>query len=185
MFISIENIAKKYAYAYIALFQDELSEGSLIKLQNTLCFFIEKKVVLAYMGIPTLSEKFKMDLIEIVVREYMLEKGFKNLLFLLIKQHRLMLIIPVIKQIIYQYQKKIGIFVAKISTSHALNTEEKTKIVSFIQKKTGAVRVLPTFIVQPTLISGIRIQTDIWLFENSVQKMLESMALTTYKQVGL
>ncbi|MBQ8214857.1 MAG: ATP synthase F1 subunit delta [Clostridia bacterium] len=72
------------------------------------------------------------------------------------------------------YRTKNGIIQAKITSAALLSDEQKCAIVSAVERKTGKT-VEPRFVVDASLLAGLRVEAGGELFENSAKSKLEEI----------
>ena len=106
-------------------------------------------------------------------------EGIDKLIDLLITDKRLMLMADILYEISHLYMQQHAIIDWTISSSDELSPEEKKSLEQFLVQKT-AMQIVPTYIIDQTLIAGIRLQSDTFLWEYSVKSQLNALA-RTYK----
>lgn len=185
MLITSEIIAKKYAIALLNVTKEDISETMLRQLELFAIFLKKQKSVLAYLALPTLSSTAKQNLVEKITKHFGLEALLTRLIFLLMSKRRIYLLGLAIKHIIKQYQKRHAISVFFVSTSHPLQEQEKQRIIDSIAQITPHRKIQATFSVVPSLISGIKIQSDTLLWEQSINRLLQRIQQTTFQRAGL
>lgn len=185
MLLTSEILARKYAKAYFRMNQRTISDEHIMQLKNLLEFCSLHKSLLSYLTIPSLSDQTKQHVIQTLCDTYAQSSSLNNLFNLLIAHKRVELIIPVITSIIRLYNTKNNILTVSIQTSHTLDEQELASIIKFVQTKTGAHTVIPSVALNPNLICGIRVSTETWLWEHSVQRLIATATSSVLRQVEL
>lgn len=186
MIITTEIIAKKYAVAFLNVFGKSISEESLqhiAHLEKAITATHKKFLVL--LSIPILSPAVKKHVIDEIATYFKLNTAFIQLMNTLIAHKRVHLLDQIIKHIINEYQKIHHLDVFTIEVSHALQEQEKTRIINFIKNFMPQHTIKTEFKVQPKLISGMRIKSDTFLWEQSIQKRLQLVKQNMFRRVGL
>ena len=120
---------------------------------------------------PHLAIDKKETALALLVEKFSLDQPYTKLLTLLLKHGRITLLTSVLKYLLkccVQYKKEENF---TITSSHDLSSEEKQKVHAFIQAKTKNT-ITSSFSVDPTLICGIKLQSDKHIWERSITKKL-------------
>jgi len=184
MQVAIELYAKKYAIAYMNLYGKELTIRGLEMLQEFADFIKQYPGVVESLALPSIAQEAKSKVIAMLAERYYFGAGFCRLLQLLIDHKRLDYLQLVIVNIIRIYRKLNGILSIKVSMSHQLTTGEKELINNFIRERTNYKTVQADYIMAPELLSGLRIQSDDFLWERSIRKLLRHVEQTMLQRVG-
>lgn len=184
MLIGKSKISKKYARAFLRAYPEEYSVNFLQALKH-FSSLIEKNTMLqATLSLPSLSAEEKQDLIKLVVKESSLPQSIENLLLTLSQHHRIELLAPVLKKIIFlaKQQRKEKHFT--ITSSHPLSQTEQTAVKSFILKSIKG-PLETDFVCDKALISGIQIKSDTLFWERSIAKHLNDVKRAILRQENL
>jgi F-type H+-transporting ATPase subunit delta len=184
MQMDVSRISGKYAQAFLNVFFDQVSADLIKKLEKLETFLKENKLFFVYLRIPSIPMQLKQEALDKFAKLLELGDPFKRMLFLLLKQNRIDFLDDIVSKILtlYRCRKKIQLF--KISTSHPLDEKEKERVIKFV-KGLASGEVVCKFWVDAKLISGMRIQSDSFLWERSVAKQLRDVKRSIFKQVGL
>jgi|SaaInlStandDraft_4_1057021.scaffolds.fasta_scaffold19948_2 F-type H+-transporting ATPase subunit delta len=176
----IENtIAKKYAIAFLNLFEKKLTIGCLKSFESFSRFLDANKLFSATLSIPSISLKNKIATLEIICTKQNINPLITKIIILLLRNKRIEILDKVIKSILFFHKKRLQVQKFIISTSHTLDEKEKEEI-SFFIKRTINDTVKTTFIIDKHLISGVRIKSDGLLWERSIAKRLRSIRTTSF-----
>jgi len=186
MLITSEILAKKYAAAYLRCYRDELSDEKLERLAFFERFLATHKGVLLSLTIPTLTIEAQTHILQKMADHFHVTEGLQKLIALLIRHKRLVLLRFVLRLVHDLYYQGKGIIFFTISSSHALSAEEKQQLLAFTHSIMGSsIQVRAIFAVEPEMIAGIRIKSDIYLWERSINKLLHQVQQTMIQRVGL
>lgn len=167
------RVAQKYAQAFLATYVKNIDEEEIERIQlagNTLKNNIEAKSILAM----PVHEVMQRQFIEMLCKTFNLPASIQRLLSILAQHYRLHLTSTIFLRIAKLYFRTHGIETVTIKSSIQLSPEQQHEILSFITKKIGK-KMRPVFMIDTTLISGIRIQSDSFLWEYSVRKQLNAI----------
>ena len=185
MLVLSEIIAKKYTSAYVRQYRHEISASTLEKLQNFRKILHNNKTFLFCLTTPISDDATREKVVLRISKHFDLHGGILKLVDLLIKHKRGVLIGIVFAQIEKWYYKDNNIQVFNVHTSHNLTDSDKHRALDFIKRVSGAKNVQADFCVEPKLISGMRIQSDYFLWERSINKLLRQVKQQMFARVGL
>lgn len=169
--------AKRYAIAFLNCYESEL-ESKYIKGFSQLALFLKNnRWIYAYLNISNISHATRLTLIEKLCSVIKLPSCTHKLILLLLERKKLTLLDSVLDQVALLYRMRKGEMAFTISTAHSLSDEEKDQI---IQQLHNLVTPLCTahYVLDPSLINGIKIQSSTLLWERSVKKVIRSINLS-------
>ena len=174
MQVRINLIAKKYAVAFLDLFFDQLSDSYIDKIIELENFLKKNQLFYIYLRIPSLPYSVKQKALDKLVYAFDLGESGKRLIFLLLDQRRIEILDKILNKIVvlYRLRKKIELF--KVLSSHDLSKTEKEKVLKFIKNVANG-QVIANFFVDEKLITGLRVQSNAFLWERSVAKQLRDV----------
>lgn len=177
-------MAKKYANAFVNLYFDEFTDTFLRKLTNLADFFKKNRYAYVYLRIPTISRRVKTEALDKIASAFKLEIEIKKLMYALLDNDRISILDTVLNyiQVVYRFREGIEIF--KSISSHPLAQEEKEKVKLFIKNNTKN-KILIKFLVDEKLIIGLRIQSNDFLWERSIEKQLNDIKKFMLRRAGL
>lgn len=172
-----EIIAKKYAKAFLNLFIDEISLAMYQRIVELERFFKARREVLAFLALPHIKSTEKCKALDVVIEKFSLPGSFKRLVAILVESKRVFLFPLVLRYItmIYRQRKGIAAFIIKSSTS--LDKQALDSIEQFLAKKTDK-KILSEHVLDKSLIAGIRLESDQYLWEYSVAKKLKVLMMS-------
>ncbi|HBS48065.1 TPA: hypothetical protein DEO28_02360 [Candidatus Dependentiae bacterium] len=171
MIESKNSVAKKYAVAFLDLYSDQLTLDDMQKISNFEFFLKDRGYFYVSLSIPGILFETKEFVVSKMIKFFGLKECLKNLIILLLKSGRIDILDLVLKNIWNQYKKIKNIESFKIMSSHSLSQAEKDiaekTLNNFLHKK-----VLTQFLVDPSLIVGLRMESLTLLWERSIRKEL-------------
>ena len=185
MAIEFEIIAKKYARAFLNANHTTISNKTIEQCAKLAQFLTTHKNILPWLSLTLVPPEKKIAFLERVIAALSLDTSIKILIGTLYKHKRVLYLCAVVKNIIKEYQKRRGIVIFAVSTSHPLQDDEKQRIIDFIQHEVPGKTVQTEFAVNPALISGIRIKSDSLLWERSISKLLHHVKQSLFARVEL
>lgn len=180
--MSIKNsvIAKRYAVAYLNIFLHKLNDQDLFKIKTAYDFLIAHDQIFFLLTLPNISLSDKTNLIDLFLEKFNLSFDLKKIFLLLVKDNRISLLKDVFKIIIDLYQIRKNIIIFDISSSDPLDKNDMDIIMKFLYKNTNN-DILPIYRIDKSLIAGIKLQSDSFLWECSIRKQLASTKKLLYK----
>lgn len=174
MIVSESKLAKKYATAFLNVCKKEGHTVHTEILSTFANFVTSNKVFQATLSLPSLSYDKKTEIIELVTKKLQLSSSLKKLIFLLLKDKRIDLLGIVLRKILLLHRQQQQKHHFHVSTSHKISDSEKEAILNFI-KTLVSNKVTASFDVDITLLSGIKIKGNTFLWERSIAKQLRKI----------
>jgi len=171
-------LSKRYATAFLSLYDKKITPAVLHSLQDLLVFLEGRRPTFVLLVCPTLDIQQKIALLEKGLEKYHLADVIMPIATLLLQHKRIELAVPVLEQIVRLHHKMHGIVPVVIQTSHSITRQEQEQLSIFAQSLCKARSINPTFVVQKELISGIRIKSENVLWERSLANVLDSIKQT-------
>ena len=175
-YATIELIVRKYASAFINVFFDELDQRDYDNILAARKFLREQKRALFFLQLPALEYEVKKHGIKTFADEFDLPASVRKLLYLLLEHNRVFLITDILWKITELYKERKDMLTFIISSSHELSTEDISVIKGFLAHLSGKA-IMYTYTIDKNLIAGIRLQSTTLLWEYSVRKHLNTIAL--------
>lgn len=169
-------IAKRYAQAFLNLSINDLTDADFINVQHAIVFFSQNRPLLALLKVPHIKSEEKIAALQqVLIANHKLPEVFITLIALLVRDKRAALVLETLEQLKKLYRDHQNIEFYKISSSHALDDTELTTLQNFLAQKTGHT-IFYTYTIDPSLIAGIRMQSNERLWEYSIKKQLASLS---------
>jgi len=174
MILADTRLVKKYATAFLNACKKEKRSVHVEIISTFENFVTANKVFQATLDLPSLSIDKKHETIEFVSKKLQLSPCLKRLTFLLLNHKRIYLLDEILRTILLLQTQQKQKHHFNVYTSHKISETEKNKIINFI-KKTVSNDVTASFDIDITLISGLKIKGDTFLWERSIAKKLRDI----------
>lgn len=184
MIIVESHIAKKYASAFLNVYEKKCDDSCMKALLNFSNFLHINHMYLATLNIPSLSIEKKKSIIDSVSKKLLLPESIKTLTLLLLKDKRVDLLDEVLKKIIFLHKQRVSEHSFVVSSSHDLTSEEKESVITFIKSQISN-SVKTSFTIDKSLISGIKIEGNTFRWERSIAKELRNIEQKLSRQEEL
>lgn len=171
MDISAHYIAKKYAKAFLKLYNSHLDERQITYAEEFISFLTSHKRALFYASFIPQSEEIK-NIFSKYFKEFKLLEIWLKLIDILQNHKRLDLLPLVFNNIIKFYNQNQKIYSITVASSIPLTENGKIPIINFLKEKIGS-KVKINFIVDKSLIAGIKIYNDTLRWEYSIAKQIK------------
>jgi ATP synthase F1 delta subunit len=169
------NLAYKYANAFLNVYRDRLNDGDIKSIATMRQFLSKHPRLLFLLQVPSIKKTMKEKWLGSFCQHFNVSASFKNLITLLLSHRRVFLLPAILKAIIDSYQKRHHIEHITIKSSIPLPLSYRHDVESFIKRHIKGIHYYH-YEVDPTLIAGIRIQSDTILWEYSMNKRLRDIA---------
>jgi F-type H+-transporting ATPase subunit delta len=167
-------LAKKYAQAFLNLYIQSLSYDDYTTFKTAAEALKNNHSFFSLLNIPTLSLKQKTDALFAVLESLHISSSLNPLIKLIIKHQRIFLIPELFEALVQIYEQRKKIIPFTIMCSHTLQPQSLETLKKFLSKKTDA-HITYNFVVNKKLIAGIRMRSDLFLWEYSVAKQLRTI----------
>jgi len=167
-------IARKYAKAFLNLYEDQISIKHLNNIRKLEQFFYSHKKIIYFLSIPNILATTKEKLLSELFQKFNLEALLQPLINLLSNNKRLFLINDILKHIKLLYKEYNNIMRFAIISSHEMIPQDIEIIEKFLAYKANKT-VISTYKIDKELIAGIRLQSSTLLWEYSIHKQYETL----------
>lgn len=170
MNVQDSKLAKKYAAAFLNIYENQLSLDDYFALQQAVHFFDDNRQLLTYFKLPRILAE-KKEALRKIQEAFNLPKVMDTLMELLLDHQRLFLIKYVFEALLILFRERNNIMTFSIISSHTLEKNQLQSIKDFLEKKTRNT-ILYNKEVDKKLIAGIRLQSTTYLWEYSIEQQL-------------
>ncbi len=175
MIVDIRVLSRKYATAFLNIFKKDIKPDFIVKLSELSEFLKSHKQSEVYLRMSTIPNKKKREVLLKLFAGFELDNTvLEKLLDVLLVKNRVQIISHVLAQVIIIYNKKNKIAEAQFRYSHELDNATKKAIENSFQEKLG-LSIHYKYILDKSLIAGVRLNTDAALWEYSVRQQLEPL----------
>jgi len=173
-------IATKYAKAFLNVFIGDLSLSDYRRIVGLEQFLKDRRDVLAFLALPHIEPSAKHEALASVIEKFSLPTCFNRLVIVLVEGKRSFLFPLILYFVARFYRRRKGIEDFMIKSSSYLNADALKTIEQFLARKTGR-QVLSEYDIDKSLIAGIRLKSDDYLWEYSVAKKLRTLMISPMK----
>lgn len=170
-------LAQRYAQAFLNVITGPFSVEECDCIAQVDALYRAMPTLLFYLQMPLFSYDSKKQSLELVRKRYCLPPVLATLDLLLLEQNRIFLLPMVYQMLVEQSHLRAGRVPCAIMSAQQLSWRERELCIQFVAEITGK-QPLITWQVAPTLIAGLSIQTDTWIWENSLDARLRTLAQT-------
>lgn len=163
-------LSRKYANAYLNIHLDDMSNEVIKQLGAASVFFSQKKEGLYFIHLANVDDAIKLKAIMNVMQKFDLNK-LTSLCSLLIEDRRVFLLSRVLHYIRKLYLERMNIMEFDITSTVNLNEKQRAIIENFLEKNTRK-KIKAQYSIDPSLIAGLRLQSDQYKWEVSVYQEL-------------
>lgn len=172
--LSRSDVAKKYAQAYLNVSGTEHTFQDFCSMWRASQFLSEHHSLLFYLSLSIIDEVDKKRFIDLFFEKFHLLPSLKQLFYLLLKNKHISLAADVLRDIYTLYKIDHKIVDLQVISSGDLSDEQINDVTNFFTKISGQ-QVRAHHHVQPSLIAGIRLQTETHLWEYSIAQQLRKI----------
>jgi ATP synthase F1 delta subunit len=177
MIVAQAVVAKKYAQAFLNVFDKQITYEDFTHFCLAADFFTQNKQLLFFLSWPIINTQLKVKALKEALKVFRLNKQcFGTLIDLLATHKRTFLIMEVLKQLCVQYKVRHNIMKFSIRSSHELEKEDLDILSQFLVNLT-AKDIIYDYAIEKKLIAGIRLQSSTYLWECSINKQLMQIKL--------
>lgn len=172
---SFYKLVHTYAQAFIITFLDSITDDDYHAIQKAYDALSKNHRLISLLQVSFLNHQvLKKKCLEQLIQQFALPQSLYTLGELLINNDRMYLFPFILKKIILLYEKKMNILPMRISCSHAISEHMRKKCIVLLHTVTQST-IKPTFLIDKSLIAGIRAESKTVLWEHSIKKMLKSI----------
>ncbi|HSW75559.1 MAG TPA: F0F1 ATP synthase subunit delta [Candidatus Saccharimonadales bacterium] len=174
MIYSQSLVAKQYAKAYLLEFENLLTLADIENMKSAVRFFRRHHNFMSLVSLMTKIHERKHVMIDEIFSHFSLHSSLKKLVTILLRHKRLLYFAQVLQDICSLFEMRSGVLHVTIQTATPLTESEIAKFESFFAKLSGK-RIISQVHIDPSLIAGVRMQSDIYLWEYSIAARLRHL----------
>ena len=171
---SRSDIAKKYAQAYLNVCGQEHTYEDFCSMWRAAQFLSEHHSLLFYLSLSIIDEKDRKRFIDLFFEKFHLFSSLKDLFYLLLKNKHIDLAADVLRDIYALYKIQHNLVDLHVTSSSDLAEEQLEEVKHFFMQLSGKNPQI-RYHVNPSLIAGIRLQTETHLWEYSIAQQLRKL----------
>jgi ATP synthase F1 delta subunit len=175
--IAYQQLSKKYAQAYLNAFFDQCTITDYHAIAAACRSLKKNRRLIFFLTLSSIDPVVKALSVEQICKKYSLSSSIKKLLYLLLEKNRLFLIPQILEAIAFLYCKRAKLQLFHMSTSHSVTQNILDTLDKFLVCQTGQT-IVCTHSIDTSLIAGVRLQSNDFLWEYSVRKSLRTVRLS-------
>lgn len=167
-------VAKQYAKAYFAEFGHQLKYNDIERIKAVITFFRKHHNFMSLVSLIQASNNNSNLVIEELFELFLLPFTLKKLINLLILHKQLVIFSQVLQDICCLYFLKNKTLEVTITAAIELEDQELKQFENFFIKLSGC-KIISNVIIDESLIAGIRMQSDLFLWQYSIKNRLQKL----------
>lgn len=169
------DVADKYAVAFLNVYGNKLTLADVKNIDQAARFLAGQRRALLLLQVPLIARSIKLQGLRELSYKFALIAPINTLVAMLLDHKRAYLLAAVMKAIVYRYEKQHYIHTIIIKSAMKLPERYQHDIVQFIDRQVSGTKQYQ-YEIDTTLIAGVRIQSDTFLWEYSIDKKLRELA---------
>ena len=167
--------AQRYALAFLNVFYSKnISEILIDRLESLVLFLDERGFFFPICSSSAVSKDDRIRLVKILIKNFGLNSPEEKLINVLVERGGASIVSLVFKQIIAETRKIRSEELCEFVSSHELSKKEQDRIIKKLSDSLG-LKLIPSFLVESSLISGIRVQGETFFWEKSLARRFLQM----------
>lgn len=173
--VSFYKLVNVYAQAFFNTFSETIRSDEYLAMQTAYESLIKNHRLISLLQVSFLNHhELKKKCLNQLIDQFALPNSILTLGTLLIDSERMHLLPFILKRIASLYEKKMNIMTMHISCSHTISEQQRKQCTLLLNSFTQS-NIRPIFLIDISLIAGIRAQSKTMLWESSIKKMLKSI----------
>jgi F0F1-type ATP synthase delta subunit len=167
--------AQRYALAFLNVFYSKnISEILIDRLESLVLFLDERGFFFPICSSSAVSKDDRIRLVKILIKKFDLKSSEEKLINVLIERGGASIVSLVFKQVVAEARKRRFEELCEVVSSHELDKKEQVQVIKTISESLG-LRLIPHFLVDSSLISGIKVRGETFFWEKSVARRFLQM----------
>ncbi len=167
--------SKKYAQAYLQEYQNSLTLEQVQNFKPVIEFCRDHHNFLSVISVLVGKQPGFEELLEEMRIYFSLPDSMQKLIKLLIKHKKIDIFAQILQDIYCLYMLNNNIHELTITTAEPLEEDQKKRFEEFFKKLSGK-KIISTAIIDESLIAGIRMQSDHFLWEYSIKSRIAQIS---------
>jgi ATP synthase F1 delta subunit len=168
------SLARRYALAFLHQRKIVISQEQIDHIISFVRFKYAHRDLFFFIRLQTISADLKKSIIlDSFLKQFSVDQLLEPVVQLLAEHRRLALLAQVMLFVVYYYYEMNGIAKCIITSCHELNEQQITVIKQHFERMINK-KLLIVHAVDKNLIAGMRISTQTFLYEYSIQRQLRA-----------
>ncbi|MBI2344614.1 F0F1 ATP synthase subunit delta [Candidatus Dependentiae bacterium] len=172
---TLSAISKKYAQAYLKEYQDSLTIQQVQEFKFIIQFFRNHYTFLSIVSVLAGRNPEFCSILDEFKKHFTLSTSIQKLMNVLVEHNRLAIFGQVLQDIYCLYMLNNDFLEVAITTAEPLEAEHRQKFEDFFKKLSGK-KIISTAMIDEGLIAGIRMQSDLFLWEYSIKSRIAKIS---------
>jgi len=172
---SLSVISKKYAQAFLKEYQQDLTLAQVQNFKTAIKFFRQHYDFLSIVSVLANKHEGFCSLLQEMQDHFSFPACIQKLITILVAHKRLYILAQVLQDIYCLYMLNNNILEVTIATAEPIEEEQKQKFEEFFKKLSGK-NIISTAMIDESLIAGIRMQSDLFLWEYSIKSRIAKIS---------
>lgn len=174
MILSQSPMAKKYAVAYLNVYQKDITKQDIQALQAVYVFFTKHRNFMQLLCTMSADKSVMLRVFEKLCEYFLLPLSMKNLMQMLLKHKRICFLKDIVQNICCLYNIRNNLLLLEIQTADTLDAESIQGFERFFAQESQK-KVQSRVHINDTLIAGVRLQSDFFLWDYSIASRLRAL----------
>lgn len=167
-------VAKQYAKAYLREYGKQLTVQDTDHMKSAIRFFRHHHNFMSLVNLMVNSDNSDHILIKELFEQFSLPLTLKKLVKVLVRHKQLIVFAQVLQDICCLYQQQNNVLDVTVYTAMPFQEGELEKFEMFFTKLSGK-SIISKVVIDESLIAGVRMQSDFFLWEYSIALRLRSL----------
>lgn len=169
-------LANKYASAFLNVFFEQLTLDDVTYINEAVDFLTTNHKIIFLLQLPMIEASVKKENVSALCQKLKLPSCIERLCHILIGENRLFLLVDILPKIYNYYFVRAQTLEFTFSSYPAIDNTACNKLKEFLADKTGC-DIIYEYKLDKTLIAGIRLQSDTFLWEHSLAQQIKRLQL--------
>ncbi len=175
MVVSQSLSSKKYATAFVNVYQDSLTLEDVQVMMKASVFLQRHQSIMLLICSAGLKKQDKFKIIAMLCKHFNMHESLEKFLELLLKKKNDICLLPeILQDICYLYKKRNNILDLQIKSAEPLDQESVEVFKKFFAQQSQK-DIIATTQTDTSLIAGVRLQSTTFLWEYSVASRLRAL----------
>jgi len=170
--ISQKPIAKKYAKAYLNVYQETITSEDLDNICSARSFLKQRNNFILLLCSVGVNRDETTQMLDKFCKHFNFKESLYKLVDVLKRHKHLVYLLEVLQDICALYKGRKKILELLIKTTVELDQQEIEKIEAFVESQTNE-HVISSVQIDKDLIAGIRLQSNFYLWDHSIAGRLK------------
>lgn len=174
MVASQSLLAKKYAKAYLNVFSEDIAVEDIKAVEKFALFLKKSRSAMFLICSVNILHEQKVKVLSKLFEHFNVDRILQKLIVVMLKRNDLCLLPQVLQDVYCLYKDQHDIIDLNIISAELLDEEEEKFFQNFFAKLSGK-QLLVSTQIDSSLLAGVRLQSNTFLWDYSVASRLRSL----------